>query len=294
LALAREVGRWHALGWALYVLASVLWFERHADGPGGIDLLPSAPDSNPDEDAHAISLLEESLAIYRQHGDARHMAIVLAGGGSLGAWYSSRGEYALAERAFVEGLALHYHVGALREVADALRRLSLTACGQDQHRRAARLFGASDAAYEATKTRPLPMFQDMIDRSDATIRARIDAATFSAGWDQGRTLTLEQAVAYALRREDPFADDPLGTAADAPSSAAPRARDPAALTPREREVAILVGRGYSNRRIAEELVIAEKTAEVHARNVREKLGLASRAQIAAWAARHGLLEGEQG
>jgi hypothetical protein len=34
--------------------------------------------------------------------------------------------------------------------------------------------------------------------------------------------------------------------------------------------------------------IAEKTAEVHARNVREKLGLESRAQIAAWAAQHGL------
>jgi DNA-binding NarL/FixJ family response regulator len=61
------------------------------------------------------------------------------------------------------------------------------------------------------------------------------------------------------------------------------------LTPREHEVAALIGKGYSNRRIAERLVIAEKTAEVHARNIREKLGLASRAQIAAWAAQHGLL-----
>jgi pimeloyl-ACP methyl ester carboxylesterase/DNA-binding CsgD family transcriptional regulator len=61
------------------------------------------------------------------------------------------------------------------------------------------------------------------------------------------------------------------------------------LTPREREVAMLVGRGYSNRRIAEELVIAEKTAEVHARNIREKLGLDSRAQIAAWVAQQSML-----
>jgi DNA-binding NarL/FixJ family response regulator len=66
-----------------------------------------------------------------------------------------------------------------------------------------------------------------------------------------------------------------------------------ALTPREREVAILVGRGYSNRRIAQALVIAEKTAEVHARNVREKLELESRAQIAAWAAKHGMLTSDQ-
>ena len=62
-----------------------------------------------------------------------------------------------------------------------------------------------------------------------------------------------------------------------------------ALTAREREVAILIGQGHSNRRIAEALVISEKTAEVHARNVRGKLGLESRAQIAAWVAQRGLL-----
>jgi non-specific serine/threonine protein kinase len=56
------------------------------------------------------------------------------------------------------------------------------------------------------------------------------------------------------------------------------------LTPRELEVAMLISRGYTNRRIAEVLVIAERTAETHARNIREKLGLTTRAQIAAWAA----------
>ena len=55
------------------------------------------------------------------------------------------------------------------------------------------------------------------------------------------------------------------------------------------EIAVLVGRGYTNRRIAQELTIAEKTAEVHARNIREKLGLSTRAQIAAWVAQQGLL-----
>jgi pimeloyl-ACP methyl ester carboxylesterase/class 3 adenylate cyclase len=63
----------------------------------------------------------------------------------------------------------------------------------------------------------------------------------------------------------------------------------ATLTAREREVAILIGQGYSNRRIAEALVIAEKTAEVHARNVRGKLGLETRTQIAAWVVQRGLL-----
>jgi DNA-binding NarL/FixJ family response regulator len=71
---------------------------------------------------------------------------------------------------------------------------------------------------------------------------------------------------------------------------APTRRRASPLTAREQEVAVLVGRGYSNRRIAEALVIAEKTAEVHARNVREKLGLDTRAQIAAWVAQRGRLD----
>jgi non-specific serine/threonine protein kinase len=65
--------------------------------------------------------------------------------------------------------------------------------------------------------------------------------------------------------------------------------EPMPLTPRELEVAVLIGRGHTNRRIAEDLVIAERTAETHARNIREKLGLSTRAQIAAWAASRGLL-----
>ena len=60
------------------------------------------------------------------------------------------------------------------------------------------------------------------------------------------------------------------------------------LTRREREVASLIARGLTSREIAAELVISERTADVHADHIREKLGLHSRAEIAAWAARRGL------
>jgi DNA-binding CsgD family transcriptional regulator len=54
------------------------------------------------------------------------------------------------------------------------------------------------------------------------------------------------------------------------------------LTSREREVAVLVANGLTNRQIAERLVISERTAEGHVEQVRNKLGFHSRAQIAAW------------
>jgi DNA-binding NarL/FixJ family response regulator len=47
-------------------------------------------------------------------------------------------------------------------------------------------------------------------------------------------------------------------------------------------VADLVARGWSNRQIAAELVITERSAESHVERIRARLGFRSRSQIAAW------------
>jgi DNA-binding NarL/FixJ family response regulator len=60
-------------------------------------------------------------------------------------------------------------------------------------------------------------------------------------------------------------------------------RSTSALTPREREVAMLVARGLTNRQIADQLVISASTAERHVVNIFNKLGFHSRTQVAAWA-----------
>jgi pimeloyl-ACP methyl ester carboxylesterase/DNA-binding CsgD family transcriptional regulator len=72
------------------------------------------------------------------------------------------------------------------------------------------------------------------------------------------------------------------------------ARPPAALSPREREVVILVARGLSNRQVAEELSISPATVERHVANILGKLGYHSRAQVAAWAVAQDLLRAELG
>lgn len=60
------------------------------------------------------------------------------------------------------------------------------------------------------------------------------------------------------------------------------------LTARERQVAVLIAQGKTSREIAEQLVVTERTAEVHVSNILGKLGFSSRAQIAAWAVEKGL------
>jgi DNA-binding NarL/FixJ family response regulator len=71
-------------------------------------------------------------------------------------------------------------------------------------------------------------------------------------------------------------------------SAAP-AVDP--LTERELEVLALVGRGLSNKEIATELGITERTARTHVSNILGKLSLASRTQAALYAVDHRLVPG---
>lgn len=65
----------------------------------------------------------------------------------------------------------------------------------------------------------------------------------------------------------------------------------ASLTSRERDVLAGVARGLSNRAIAEELGITERTARTHVSNILAKLGLASRTQAALLAVQHGLEHG---
>ncbi|HYK06358.1 MAG TPA: response regulator transcription factor [Gaiellaceae bacterium] len=62
------------------------------------------------------------------------------------------------------------------------------------------------------------------------------------------------------------------------------------LTPREREVLLLIGRGFANKRIALELGLAEKTVKAHVGHVLAKLGVSDRTQAAIAAVRAGLVE----
>ena len=61
------------------------------------------------------------------------------------------------------------------------------------------------------------------------------------------------------------------------------------LTPREREVLILIGRGFPNKLIARELELAEKTVKTHVTHVLAKLGVTDRTQAAVLAVRAGLV-----
>jgi hypothetical protein len=97
-----------------------------------------------------------------------------------------------------QGLQLARAINNRLQLATALALLAgaIGALGQPQQ--AARLLGASERALER-----LGAFHQLNDKREidgmiATVRARLDEATFQATWAEGRELTLEQAVAQTL------------------------------------------------------------------------------------------------
>lgn len=75
-----------------------------------------------------------------------------------------------------------------------------------------------------------------------------------------------------------------------PAPAAPKRRDPAALTPREIEVLRLIVQGHTNSQIAEVLRLSVRTVESHRANLMGKLGLQSRVELVRYAVKNKLLE----
>ena len=118
----------------------------------------------------------------------------------------------------------------------------------------------------------------------AAAEARVTAERLGAAW-----LAAEVSGLIARGRlpagGGAGAAEANGAGADGAGEAA---EDPFGLTPRERQVLAALARGATNREIAEELFMAEKTASVHVSRILSKLDVRSRTEAAVVAHRHGL------
>src|ERR671919_292886 len=102
-------------------------------------------------------------------------------------------------------------------------------------------------------------------------RGALGTERFERLVEDGRHFDRAEAVALVLGQERP-----------SPRRISPE-REIAVLSRRELEVANLVAKGMTDREIAGELVISQRTAESHVQHILTKLGFKSRSQIAAWA-----------
>ena len=185
----------------------------------------------------ARELLEESLALFRKQGDKYSMSLCLANlaDGALAegelerAAALSRESVAIsrelgtkgilvlsllnlgcallgenleeAEACLGEALILSQEMGAQEDIAACLEGLACVAGRRGEASRAARLFGAAEAWREASGIPRQPSEKAYVELQLAAVRASSGEAAWEEALAEGRPMTLEEAVSYALKEE---------------------------------------------------------------------------------------------
>jgi predicted ATPase/DNA-binding NarL/FixJ family response regulator len=202
-------------------------------------------------------------------------------------WYHAYARWGLG----VAALLMADHgaaAGPVRAALDSMRKLddpmgvvlcldalAWIAVAHDQAPRALTLRAAADAAWAAIPATPQPALRKHHDAALAAARDAVTESAFAAAVARGAAMSRAQAIAYAL-------GEPARPKARSGTGLAPA--HPGRLTRREQDVAMLVARGLSNGQIAGELIISARTVETHVQHIMDKLGVSTRAQIAAWSA----------
>jgi pimeloyl-ACP methyl ester carboxylesterase/DNA-binding CsgD family transcriptional regulator len=182
--------------------------------------------------------------------------------------------------------------GGTAEEREAFSRFQRGAASRDVAHESLRAVYAHDASADLAHVRcPTLVLHRRGDRAipfalGRDLAARIPGAVLVAldGIDHFPWRGDAHAVAAAVLE---FLGAPAPSAHDAPD----RVRL-GQLSGREQEVLALVARGATDRQIAAALVVSPHTVHRHVANIRDKLGVPSRAAAAAWAAEHGLTRGD--
>ena len=218
------------------------------------------------EDERARLAYEECLVMCRETGDTRRICMILF---NLGFLAQHVGDYERARDQLQQGIALAQTINNKFALALGLTFLAGPLGSTGQLQRAVRLLGASEAALERIGAFITLADKVEVDRNMAAVRAQLDVTAFETAWAEGREMTLDQAVNYALHN--------IGLEVGHPGQVG---RSPLAnpLTTRELEILHLMAQGMSNRAIAERLFLAVGSVKWYGSQICNKLQAQNRVQ----------------
>jgi non-specific serine/threonine protein kinase len=259
LSLQRALGDGHGIAWAFHALGSVAANQGHYQ--------------------RAAPLFEEGLLGFQTLGDLRLIAIASL---ELGALYAlmSGGDLDRAGELLRGGLRGFLTFGDRAFLVSGILTLAEVEAQLGRRVQSARLIGVMAALRDALGTNRSPLHREREEIVLRMIRPRLSETAFTTAVAEGRTITVEQAIAETLSSDQA---EPLSP------KAAPYRGTAETLTPREREVALLLAQGATDREIAAALTITTGTASVHVHHILGKLDLNSRWQVAGWAVAQGLM-----
>ena len=138
------------------------------------------------------------MALLKEKGDRLFAAIALH---DLGQVAQDQGQYGRAQAIHAESLSLCQDLGSQRGIAMCLEKLAAIAGAQGQPGRAARLLGAASALRQTIGAPMSARDRGDYERLAAAVRADLTEDEFTLAWEQGRAMTLEQAIAFALTNQ---------------------------------------------------------------------------------------------
>lgn len=145
---------------------------------------------------HSLALYEESLAIRRAIGDEFSIPPLLA---KLGNISLQQGNLSQAITLFKGSLALGKKTSDKTHISICLTGFVDLTMAKRQPELAARLLGTLDATLASSGAKLEPIHRIEHTRSLAAVRAQLDEEIFMAAWAAGQKLSLDEAVAYALK-----------------------------------------------------------------------------------------------
>jgi non-specific serine/threonine protein kinase len=217
----------------------------------------------------AITLIEEvrRASLVRGERWVRSYALQLAAMAEV-----LRGETTTAKALAGDSLPAKRELHDTLGIAIGLDILGWAYAAEGSGERAAVLLGAASRVWDSVGEMGFgsKTFASLRATAENTVRQQFGEQLYDEASARGSALDADRAVALALGE---------------PEAADTERTDPAVgLTPRETQVAELVGRGLSNKEIAATLVISQRTAEGHVQRILTKFGFTSRAQVATWVA----------
>jgi ATP/maltotriose-dependent transcriptional regulator MalT len=263
LALNREIGNRSGEAYVLPILAEITFFQG--------------------DTTTARLLLEKSCALWREVGNEAQIAWTLS---MLAKVIAAQGDLAAAQTVYEESLnrekgGMNSNLSYL-DLPPALEGLAAVVAAQGEPVWAARLWGAAEAQREVYSLPLPPVYRADYERAVAAARTQLDEQLFAAAWAEGRSMTLEQALAVQGAVTVPVQPQATGSVKSLPTY-------PDELTAREVEVLRLVAQGLSNAEIADQLIISVLTVKAHMRSLYNKLGISSRSAATRYAIEHHLL-----